>query len=105
MREDRQMLMLTHLSQLLNFIIPLVLWVITKDKIYEMNEHGKSILNFQLSMILYAIICVPAILLLGLGVLGLIAIAVSSLVFPIVNAIKANNGESPSYPFTIKFVK
>ena len=105
MREDRHMLRLTHLSQLLNFIIPLVLWVITKDKIYEMNEHGKSILNFQLSMILYAIICVPAILLLGLGVLGLISIAVSSLVFPIVNAIKANNGESPSYPFTIKFVK
>lgn len=105
MREDKQMLMLTHLSQLLNLIVPLILWAINKDKIYQMDEHGKSILNFQLSMIIYVIICIPLILLLGLGILGLIVIGISSLVFPIINAIKANNGESPNYPFTIKFVK
>ena len=105
MREDRQVLMLTHLSQLLNLIIPLILWAITKDKIYHMNEHGKSILNFQLSMIIYVIICVPLILLLGLGILGLILIGISSLIFPIINAVKANNGEEPNYPMTIEFIK
>ena len=83
MREDRQTLMLTHLSQLLDlvtgfggFIVPLIIWIMKKDEIYDMDEHGKSILNFQLSMFLYAIICIPLILLLGLGILGLIAIGI-----------------------------
>jgi len=112
MREDRQTLMLTHLSQLLDlvtgfggFIVPLIIWITNKDKIYDMDEHGRSILNFQLSMLVYAIICIPLILLIGLGILGLIAIGILCLVFPIINAIKANNGELPHYPFSIEFIK
>ena len=112
MREDRQTLMLTHLSQLLDlvtgfggFIVPLIIWITNKDKIYDMDEHGRSILNFQLSMFVYAIICIPLILLIGLGIIGLIAIGILCLVFPIINAIKANNGELPHYPFSIEFIK
>lgn len=111
MREDRQTLMLTHLSQLLDlitgfggFIVPLVIWITNKDKIHEMDEHGKGIINFQLSMFLYAILCIPLILLLGLGIIGLIGIGILCLIFPIVNAVKANNGEEPHYPLSIKFV-
>lgn len=111
MREDRQTLMLTHLSQLLDlvtgfggFIVPLVIWISKKDDIYEMDEQGKGIINFQLSMFLYAMICVPLILLIGLGFLGLIAIGIVCLVFPVINAIKVNNGETPHYPFSIRFI-
>ena len=112
MKEDRQTLMLTHLSQLLNYItgfggliVPLVLWTTNRDKIYQMDEQGKSIVNFQLSMMIYAIICIPMIFLLGLGILGLIAVGIISLIFPIINAIKVNNGETPNYPMTIDFIK
>lgn len=112
MREDRQTLMLTHLSQLLDlvtgfggFIVPLIIWATNKDRIYAMDEHGKSIINFQLSMFIYAMLCIPMILLLGLGILGLIAIGIMCLVFPIINAVKANNGEAPNYPLSIQFVK
>ena len=112
MREDRQTIVLTHLSQLLDlvtgfggFIVPLVIWMTKKDEIYEMDEHGKAILNFQISMFIYAIICVPLIFLLGLGILGLIVIGIACLVFPIINAIKANNGELPNYPFSIEIIK
>ncbi|MEN8185948.1 MAG: DUF4870 domain-containing protein [Bacteroidota bacterium] len=112
MREDRQTLMLTHLSQLLDLatgfgglIVPIILWAVNKDKIYDMDEHGKSIINFQLSMIIYALICVPLILLIGLGFLGLIVIGIFCLVFPILNAIRANNGEAPNYPISIQFIK
>ena len=111
MREDRQSLMLTHLSQLLDlitgfggFIVPLIVWLTKRDEIYGMDEHGKSIVNFQLSMFLYALICVPLILLVGLGLIGLIGIGVLCFVFPIVNAVRANNGEAPHYPLTIKFI-
>ena len=103
--------MLAHLSQLLDlvtgfggFIVPLVIWISKKNEIYDMDEQGKGIINFQLSMFLYAMICVPLILLIGLGFLGLIAIGIVCLVFPVINAIKVNNGETPHYPFSIKFI-
>tara|TARA_R110000868_G_scaffold280326_2_gene540371 strand:+ start:15656 stop:15994 length:339 start_codon:yes stop_codon:yes gene_type:complete len=109
--ENRQLLVLTHLSQLLDivtgfggFIVPLILWLTQRDTILNMDENGKSIINFQISMFLYILICIPLILLLGIGILGIIAIAVLCFVFPIVNAIKVSNGEKPYYPLSIKFV-
>lgn len=111
MRTDNQLLMITHLSQLLTFvtgfgglIVPLILWATQKDKVYNMDEHGKRIINFQLSIIIYALLCIPAILLLGLGILGLIVVGVVSFVFPIINAIKASNGETPNYPLSLNFI-
>ena len=112
MKEDRQLLVLTHLSQLLDFvtgiggfIVPLVLWLTKKDEVLDMDRDGKAILNFRISMFIYLIICIPLILLLGLGVLGIIAIAFAYLIFPIINAIKASNNEAPSYPFSINFIR
>jgi len=111
MRTDNQLLVVTHLSQLLTFvtgfgglIVPLILWATQKEKVYAMDEQGKRIINFQLSIIVYAILCIPAIFLLGLGILGLIVIGVISLVYPIINAIKASNGESPKYPLSLNFI-
>lgn len=111
-REDRQMLMLMHLSQLLDFItgiggfiIPLILWASQKERVQNMDEHGKEILNFQISLYVYSIISIPLIFLLGLGFLLLILVGILGIVFPIVNAIKANNGEPAYYPLTIRILK
>lgn len=111
LRRDNQLIVITHLSQLVTFVIgfgslilPLVLWLINKDKIYHMNEQGKEIINFQLSLTVYSIICVPLILLLGLGILGFIVLGIFAFVFPIVNAVKASNGEVPKYPLSLNFI-
>ena len=111
MRVDRQLLVITHLTQLLSYVIgfgglitPLILWLTSKDSVEGMDEHGKAILNFQLSLILYLIISVPAILLLGLGILGILGVVILGFVLPIVNAVRANNGEDPSYFMTIRFI-
>lgn len=110
-REDRNLLVITHLSQYLDFItgfgglvVPLVIWLTTKDSVIGMEEHGKSVINFQLTLILYLFIGIPGILLFGLGILLLIFAGVLSIVMPAVNAIKASNGESPSYFGTIRFI-
>lgn len=112
MKEDKQLLVLTHLSQLLDFvtgiggfIVPLVLWLTKRDEVFGMDHHGKAILNFRISMFIYLIICIPLILLLGLGILGIIAIAFGYLIFPIINAVKASNNEAPNYPLSITFIK
>ena len=112
MKKDNQLLVLTHLSQLLDyvtgiggFIVPLILWLTKKDDIEGMDLHGKAILNFRISIFIYLILCIPLVLLLGLGIIGIIAIAVIAFIFPIINAIKANNGQAPKYPFSIPFIK
>jgi len=111
MRQDRQLIVITHLSQLItlvvgfgSLILPLILWMTNKEKVYQMDQHGKNIINFQLSLLIYSIICIPLILLLGLGLLGLIALAFVAIIFPIINAIKASNGETPTYPLSIKII-
>lgn len=110
MRQDNQLLVITHLSQLLTFItgfggliVPLLLWVTKKNDVYKMDEQGKRIINFQLSIIVYSIICIPLIFIL-IGIPGLILLGVISFIFPIINAIKASNGETPIYPLSLNFI-
>jgi len=39
-----------------NFLGPLILWITNKEKSEFIDEHGKQAINFQLSVLLYAII-------------------------------------------------
>ncbi|WP_406684555.1 DUF4870 domain-containing protein [Seonamhaeicola sp. MEBiC1930] len=39
-----------------NFIGPIILWVANKDKSEFIDNHGKQAINFQISILLYAII-------------------------------------------------
>jgi uncharacterized Tic20 family protein len=110
-RSDKQLVVVMHLSQLLGYFIgfgsliaPLIIWLTTKDKVLEMDEHGKAAVNFQISLLLYIVLSIPAILLLGLGILTLIMACIIGFIIPIVNAVKASNGEAPSYFMTIRFI-
>ena len=111
MKENRQLLVFTHLSQLLDFvtgiggfIVPLLLWLVKKDEVFDMDRQGKAILNFRISMFLYLLICIPFVLLFGLGLLGFIVIGLFYIIFPIINAVRASNNQQPNYPLSIKFL-
>ena len=111
MRENRQLLVVTHLSQLIDlitgiggFIVPLILWLTNRDAIHNMDKHGKAILNFRISMFLYLILCIPLVIFFGLGILGMVVIGVFYLIFPIVNAVRASNEQEPNYPLSIQFL-
>ena len=100
MKENRQLLVFTHLSQLLDFvtgiggfIVPLLLWLVKKDEVFDMDRHGKAILNFRISMFLYLLICIPFVLLFGLGLLGFIVVGLFYIIFPIINAVRASNNQ------------
>lgn len=111
MKRNKELLVLTHLSQLLDlvtviggFLVPLILWALKKDEVVDMDEHGKAILNFRISMFIYVILCIPMVFLFGLGILGFIVLAIFYFIFPIINAVRASNEEAPSYPLSIKFL-
>ena len=69
MQENKQLIVLTHLSQLITLVIgfgslllPLIIWLTQKDKVYNLDKHGKNIVNFQLSLLVYCLLCIPLIL-------------------------------------------
>ncbi|UKJ06968.1 DUF4870 domain-containing protein [Solitalea lacus] len=111
LREDKQFIMLTHLSQLANFVfpfggllVPMLLWQMKKDEVMNLEDHAKEIINFQISFFIYVVIsCILILLLIGIGLLVLIGLL--TVIFPIIGAVKASNGEFYNYPLTIKFLK
>ncbi|MCY7376810.1 MAG: DUF4870 domain-containing protein [Pyrinomonadaceae bacterium] len=109
--EQKQMGMFLHLSQLLNIIlppagivVPIVLWQMKKNETPALDAHGKMVVNWLISSVIYFAVSVVLSIIL-IGFLGLIALGIMSIVFPIIGAIKANNGELWEYPLTIKFLK
>ena len=87
-----------------NVIAPLVIWLVFKDRSSYVDYHGKEALNFQITVTL-AMIASGILILLLIGIFLLIAVVLLTLVFSIMGAIKANNGEYYEYPFTIRFIR
>ena len=111
MKANKELLIVAHLSQLLDlvtviggFLAPLTIWLLKKDEIEDMDEQGKSILNFRITMFFYFLICFPLIFFFGLGLLGFVVVGAFYAIFPIINAIRVYNDEKPNYPFTIDFL-
>ncbi|WP_041616377.1 DUF4870 domain-containing protein [Spirosoma linguale] len=107
----RMWAMLTHLSALtglftgIGFIIaPVIVWQIQKDKSAYIDYHGKEAVNFQITIALVsAISFLLMFILIGFVLIWIVGIV--WLVFTIIAAIKANNGEYYRYPLTIRFIK
>ncbi len=128
-QEDHNYLTLMSLSALgflffplLGIIIPLTMWIYKKDKLKNVNELGKSILNFQISWTLllflnYIFIFIASFgramreLLpsLNLGVLTvfipLILLYAFNLVVIIYNAVRINKNKSFKYKPALRFLK
>lgn len=104
--------MLIHLSQLLGvllpfipfigLIVPVVMWVSEKDKSARVDAHGRVVLNWAVSYIIYFAISLVLLLVL-IGGLLLVAVIVLNIVFAIIGGIKASTGELWKYPFSIPF--
>ena len=109
--EEKQMGMFLHLSQLASLIVPvagiilpIVLWQTQKDKMPALDAHGKMLANWMISSLIYAVISVILVFVI-IGIFTLLGVIVMGIVFPIIGAVKANNGELWEYPLTIKFLK
>ena len=108
--EQRQMGLFLHLSQLASLIVPLagiivpiLIWQTQKDKMPALDPHGKMVANWMISATIYAVVSIPLMFVL-VGFVTLLAVALLSIIFPIIGAVKANNGELWNYPLAIKFL-
>lgn len=87
-----------------HIIAPLVIWQIKKDGFAFVDKQGKECLNFQISFTIYALVA-GLLMFVVIGLILLPIIGIVGLVFIIIAAIKANNGEDYRYPFNIRFIK
>jgi uncharacterized Tic20 family protein len=103
--------MACHLSALCGYLFPfgnvigpLVLWLFKGKQISQVDQHGKEALNFQISVTLYMFASM-LLMLIGIGVVLLVALSIFTLVMIIIATIKARNGELYHYPLTIRFIR
>ena len=121
--EERQWAMFAHLSALGGailtgafgggwgcFIGPLIIWLVKKDSLPFVDDQGKEALNFNITVAIASVILLLlSIVTLGIGLIIAIPlwviIGIAWLVFTIIAAIKANEGERYRYPLTLRLIK
>lgn len=85
------------------FIPALIGYLVLKDKGPFIRAHTATALNFQITMTI-ALIVSSILTIILIGLFLMLAVAVVIIVFSIIAAVKANQGQFYSYPMTIKFV-
>ncbi|HEV7956170.1 MAG: uncharacterized protein JWL94_286 [Microbacteriaceae bacterium] len=96
---------LIHIAGIfLGFLSPLIGYLVLKDRGPFIRQHAATALNFQLTMLIAAVIGGVLVLVL-IGVFIVFAVTILILVFSIVAAVAAHNGQAYRYPLAIEFVK
>lgn len=96
---------LVHVAGIFLGIIPsLIGYLVLKDRGPFVRAHTQTALNFQITMLIATVVGVVTSLLL-IGFVILFAVGIVIIVFSIIAAVKANNGEFYTYPMTIPFIK
>jgi uncharacterized Tic20 family protein len=102
--------MACHLSALFgmvfpfgNLIGPLVVWLMKKDTIPQVDVHGKESLNFQISMTIYILVAtLLAVLLIGIPILVILGVA--DVVLVVIASVETKKGIDYKYPLTIRLI-
>lgn len=92
-----------YLLPMLGFVLPVVMWVTGRDESKMVDAHGRAVVNWMISLFIYFAICMVLVVV-GIGILGFIALGILNVVFVIKGALKSNEGILWPYPMTIKFL-
>ncbi|MFC1750008.1 DUF4870 domain-containing protein [Pseudomonadota bacterium] len=108
---DKNCAMLIHLSAFSGYIIPfggllgpLIIWLVKRSDHSFIDMHGKEAVNFRISLIIYFMIAFILCFVL-IGFLFIFVLWLMDLILTIIAAIKASDGRSYRYPFSIRFIK
>jgi uncharacterized protein len=110
-QDERTWGMLAHLlafaffiCPLGNVIGPLIVWLVKRDNMPFVDDQGKEALNFNISVVLAAVVC-GALVFVLIGILLGVALFIFWLSMTIIAGIKAGEGVRYRYPFTLRLVK
>jgi hypothetical protein len=102
---DKLVIILCHLSPFLGvpFILPLIVYLVKRQDSPLVAAHAREVLNFHLSLVIYAVPCVLLAYCL-IGIPMLIGLGLMSVICAIIAAIKASEGGFYYYPLTIRLI-
>lgn len=109
--EESRWSVLAHLSGLLSFVGPLVVWLVFRDRSDAVDREAKEALNAQITyaaaaLALYIVGAVLAIVLIGVAfIIAASIVQLFALIIAIVAAVKANSSGRYRYPLTYRFLK
>ena len=111
-KEELNWAMACHLAALSGFVIPfgnivgpLIVWLIKKESMPLVDQHGKESLNFQITVLIAAIISF-VLMFVFIGILLIFVVAIGALVLTILAAVKVANGQTDyRYPWAIRLLK
>ncbi|PLR78393.1 DUF4870 domain-containing protein [Bacillus sp. V3-13] len=85
------------------FIGPLIIWLLKKNDSSFVDYHGREYFNFMISYAVYSIVSVLLMLVL-IGFVTIWIIGILTVVFTIIAAIKAFEGEEYRIPFIFRIL-
>ena len=110
-KDERTWAMLCHFSAFAglvfpfgNFLAPLIIWLIKKEEMSFVEDQGKEVLNFQISMTIY-LICSALLCIILIGIPIIIGLFIFDFIITIIAAISANDGKSYRYPINLRLIK
>lgn len=111
-KDEQNWAMGCHLAALAGFLVPfgnivgpLVIWLIKREAMPMVDRHGKESLNFQITVSIAFLICIPLMFVL-IGFPLALAVGIGALILTIMAAVKVSNGDFEyKYPFAIRLLK
>jgi uncharacterized Tic20 family protein len=104
-QDEKNLALIMHVLSLVGFSLigPLIVWLVKKDESAFINAQGRELLNFQISFLIYAIVCIPLCFVL-IGIPLLIVVGLASFILTIIGLVKATEGKIYRFPVTIKML-
>lgn len=103
--DERLWATLIHIGGIiLSWVAALIGYIVLRHRGAFIREHTTTALNFQITLFIASAIG-SVLTVIFVGYLILAAVWVINIVFSIIAAIKANQGESYTYPLAITFIK
>lgn len=103
--------MLLHVSYFAGYVVPvagwvlpIVMWIAAKDQDEAIDRHGRIVINWMISSLIYGVLFGILVIVL-IGIPLLFALGICVVLFPILGAVRANDGVVWRYPFSIPFLR
>ena len=106
-QSDRALSAIAHLSSLVSFglIAPIVIYFLKRDESAFVAHHAKEAINFHITVILACVLSIPLMVAFGLGLITLLVTVFGALIYGVIAAVRALDGEYYEYPYTLRLVK
>lgn len=103
--DEKTWSILVHLGGIVfAWLAPLIGYIVLKDRGPFVRAHSVAALNFQLTLLIAYVVGVVSSLFF-VGIFLLLAAAVVGVVFSVIAAVAASNGQYYRYPLAIDFVR